>query len=482
MLLLTPLYIRFLGVESYGLIGFYLSWIAILSILDTGISAAAGREIAWLEARPEEKWKIPVLLRSVETVYWGIVLILGLGILAGASVFGEGWFQAKSLPPAVIRDALMLMAISLVIQVPSGLYTGGLMSLQRQVECSSLLALFGTIRGFGAIIVLWKISPDIRAFFLWQIAASALQTVSIRWLLWKRVRIDRNPAKFSIDMLHSVKAFAGGMILITSIGIVMSQADKMILSRMVSLEAFGFYMLAWAVASGLQRIAVPLIQAFGPRFTELVSKGDELRLARQVRLASQLMGALILPPAALIIFLSKPILFVWTGKEIVAAGASQILPIMVAGTALCACSYPALSVLYSKKRLKPVVGVNLVSLIVLLPFLMAIVFRFGVIGAASYWALYTFILYISYRAYGLKGLPGAGFFSLILQDFIIPCIVSLGVAGIAGYFLSRVEGKLNFVILLGLALLIGWAAALSVCKDLFNVIKEKIRSKIIRSL
>jgi len=120
MLALTPLYIFFLGVESYGLIGFYLSWIAIVGILDTGISATAVREIAWLAARPEEKHRIPVLIRSLEVVYWGVILILGVGILAGAWFFGAGWFHLKDLQPGVVREVMMLMAVSLVVQVPQG--------------------------------------------------------------------------------------------------------------------------------------------------------------------------------------------------------------------------------------------------------------------------------------------------------------------------------------------------------------------------
>ena len=477
MLLLTPLYIMFLGVESYGLIGFYLSWIAILGILDTGISAAAGREIAWLAARPEEKQKIPVLLRSVEAVYWGAVLILGLGILVGASLFGSGWFQTRALSPELVRDALMLMALSLVAQVPSGLYIAGLMGLQRQVECSGLLALFGTVRGVGTVVVLWKICPDIRAFFLWQFVACVLQTGVMRWLLWKRVHVDQCPVRFSAGALQSVKVFAGGMILITAIGIVLTQADKIILSRMVSLEALGFYMLAWAAASGLSRVATPLIQAFAPHFTELISKGADEVLAKQVCLASQLMSVLILPPAALVMFLSKPIIFAWTGNAAVAAGTSPILTVMVVGTALSTCSYPALSILYSRKWFRPVVIVNLASLIVLLPLLIVAVVHFGAIGAASCWALYGLILYIVYQTCGLKGLPKTGVITSMLRDFVAPCAISLAAAGIAGYLLSNVGGKLFFFTLLGIALIVGWFAALVVCKDLLNIIIKKLERK-----
>ncbi len=474
LLLLTPLYVVFLGVESYGLIGFYLSWVAILGILDTGISATAVQEIAWLAARPEEKGKIPALLRSMEIVYWGIVLILGAGILVWAWVFGAGWFQTKDLPPEFVREALMLMAVSLVVQVPSGLYIGGLMGLQRQAECSGLVALFGTVRGFGAVVVLWKIYPDIRAFFLWQIAANALQTGTIRWLLWKRIRIDRYPARFSVETLHSVKRFAGGMILITTLSLVMTQADKLILSRLVSLEVFGFYMLAWAVASGLSRVATPLIQAFGPHFTELVSKGGGEALATKVRLASQLMSVLILPPAALIVVLSEPILMAWMGNPIVAEGAAPILAIMVVGTVLSACSYPALSVLYSRKQLRPVVAINLIALIALLPLLVVAVVRFGVMGAAFCWGLYGLTQYIAYQ---VCGLPKAGLISSILRDFVAPCGVSFAVAGMAGYMLSDVEGRMAFAALLGLGLLVGWFATLLVCKDLLNIVVERLQWK-----
>ena len=68
LLVFTPIYISFLGMESYALIGLHLTLISIIGVLDTGISATAGRDLAWLMARPEEKNKIPDLLISLELV------------------------------------------------------------------------------------------------------------------------------------------------------------------------------------------------------------------------------------------------------------------------------------------------------------------------------------------------------------------------------------------------------------------------------
>ena len=84
----------------------------------------------------------------------------------GPGFLGQDGLRLKSLSPDQIRSVLMLMAISLVVQVPSGLYIGGLMGLQRQVECSVLLTIFGTLRGLGSVVVLWFVSSDLYAFFV----------------------------------------------------------------------------------------------------------------------------------------------------------------------------------------------------------------------------------------------------------------------------------------------------------------------------
>lgn len=475
--LLTPVYVWFLGVESYGLIGFYLSWVSILGVLDAGISSTASREMSWLAARPEEKGKIPSLLLSLEVVYWGIILLFGTVILVGAGLLGAEWFQTKDLDPVVIKQALMLMAVSLVVQVPSGLYVSGMMGLQRQVECSGLLGLFGTIRGFGAVLVLWLIKPDIRLFFIWHLVISALQTGVIRWFLWKVVSMEEHPAKFSLEILRSVKGFAGGMILITALSILITQADKMILSRMVSMEAFGYYMLAWTVVSGFSRISGPLTQAFYPRFTELVSKLDNDGLSTQFRLVSQLMNVLVLPPSAAIIFLSQPIIFVWTGDQSIAEGVSPILNIMVIGAVLAASSYPAACVLFSKKHLKPVITINLICIIVLLPSLILMVNYFGAMGGAIIWSLYGFILYISYQAWGGREMPKENFLLSILKDFVFPAVISFAFIGILSPLLNGVEGKIAFIIQLSLVLVVGWILALLVCKDLFKIVLEKLEWK-----
>lgn len=472
-LLVTPIYVRLLGVESYGLIGFYTSWIAVLGILDTGISATAMRELAWLEARPDDQRRIPSLIRSLEIAYWAAILLVGVLMLVGVAALGAQWFDTRQLPSDVVHRALVLMVISLVLQVPSGLYIGGLIGLQRQVECATFVALLGTVRSAGAVILL-MLHPDIETFFTWQIVVSVLQTGTMRWSLWKKIGA-KGEARFSRAALSSVRGFASQMTLLTALSVVLTQGDKMILSRLIPLRDFGLYMLAWTVASGLSRVSTPLIQAFAPRFTELVSKNAQADLSRQVRMASRLMSSLILPPAALLALLARPILLLWTGDRGIADNAAAILPVLVIGTAMSASSYPALSLLYSQNRLKPVLAVNVVAVIVLLPALFIAVQWFGPIGAAFCWMAYGVAVYVAYHIASLQTLPNVGRVSAALRDVLLPAASSLGVAVIASYWSSRAETTTQTAQVVAAALVTGWAVAFLVSGDAGPILRGTFR-------
>jgi O-antigen/teichoic acid export membrane protein len=179
----------------------------------------------------------------------------------------------------------------------------------------------------------------------------------------------------------------------------------------------------------------------------------------------------------LAVFLAEPILLVWLGNPTVAAGAAPILAILVVGMMLIACSYPALSILYSKNQLRPVIAVNLSSLIVLLPLMVWAALRFGVLGAAFCWGLFGLILFVSYRIYGLRGLSKEGVFVSSLRDFAIPCATAFALAGIVGHWLATLESKVAFVVLLILGLAFSWIATCLVCKDLRFILMEKMKWK-----
>ena len=141
----------------------------------------------------------------------------------------------------------------------------------------------------------------------------------------------------------------------------------------------------------------------------------------------------------------------------IAEGVAPILSVMALGTVFASASFPALSVLYSRKRLRPVVAVSLIYLVVLLPLLILAVVYFGVMGAAYIWGLYGFILYVAFQFYGLQGLPNTGLFSSgdherLQAHFILEPLFNC-------------SGSSH----------IGEDSALLVCKDLRKILMDKWR-------
>ena len=47
----VPLYLKFLGIEAYGLVGFYSTLLGVLAFADMGFTATLNREMARLSVR-----------------------------------------------------------------------------------------------------------------------------------------------------------------------------------------------------------------------------------------------------------------------------------------------------------------------------------------------------------------------------------------------------------------------------------------------
>src|ERR1700751_6102411 len=77
-LVCIPLYIKFMGVEAYGLVGFYLMLQAMLQVLDLGLSPTMNREMARYSVQTEKTDEARDLVRTLEIGYWLIGLMIGL--------------------------------------------------------------------------------------------------------------------------------------------------------------------------------------------------------------------------------------------------------------------------------------------------------------------------------------------------------------------------------------------------------------------
>src|SRR5688572_31067380 len=75
----VPVYVHYLGIEAYGIIGFYIATQALMQLLDMGLSPTINREVARCAAlgKPADAAN---LLHTLSFVYWVIAIIIGISI------------------------------------------------------------------------------------------------------------------------------------------------------------------------------------------------------------------------------------------------------------------------------------------------------------------------------------------------------------------------------------------------------------------
>lgn len=329
-----PLYIRFIGIEAYGLIGFFLSLMSILSLLDLGLGTALNREFANCSAKSGNEQRMHDLLCTLERAYWLIGIAIAIAMAAVAPLIVAYWISPQQLAGETVIEALILMSISVAFQWPRALYSGGMMGLQKQVSLNVLLCTTGTINSVGGVFVLWFVSPTIHALIIWSMLVSIADIIITRLMLLRSLSPAPLRPSFSRALLKDIWRFAAGMTGVTILSVILSQLDKVILAKVLTLEAFGYYNIAWRVASGLFSLINPVSAAFFPRYSQLLLLNEKEELARLYHRGCQLMSVVVLPIAVVLVFYSGEFLLLWTQDVAVATNSGTMLALLCAGTAV----------------------------------------------------------------------------------------------------------------------------------------------------
>lgn len=393
---LIPFYLKFLGIESYGLVGFFVILQSVTALLDMGISTTLNREMARVSVQQGKAQEQRDMLRTLETVYWSLSLCAGIVIFLMAPVISRHWVNPQSISVTTLQNTFRLIGLAIALQFPSSFYQGGLMGLQQQVLVNAILVVMATLRGVGAVLVLWLISPTIEAFFVWQIVVNGVQACVNMFVLWRSLPASDSRPRFRVRLLRDVWRFSAYVSGNAIVGVLLSQLDKVILIKMLPLENFGYYTLAWSMAAALWAIIVPINNALFPQFVQLFEKNDEAPLAGLFHRASQVMTVALIPTAVVFVLFSKEILLAWTGSQAVAEQTYVLASLLVIGVSLNGISSVPANVAYAFGWPQLVMYVNLGQAIILLPAIVILVPSYGAVGAAVIWVVlnstYLFVM------------------------------------------------------------------------------------------
>ena len=440
--LLVPVYLHYLGVEAYGLIGGFYAVISFIGLLDLGLSATIKREVALRNATEEKLLTIPDLLRTTEIIYWctGTVILLLMVLLA--QPISTQWINAENIDLATVKWAVIILGLTVAIRWPVTTYRGTLIALEKQVQLNILEGALKTFRELGAVLILVMISPTIIAFLLWQAFIAVLEVFLMMVFAWRNVPTIKNRANFKIEILKEIWQFAAGISWTTIVSIILAQIDKILLSKFVSLEQFGYYMLASTLAQKLSIILQPFVVTISPKLIALAVQPDETKLINFFHKSSLFISIAITPIASTLIFFAPTILGLWTQSPEVAVQASNILAMLTFGTMLD--SLYNISYQIQLAIGKPQIGAifNSCSVILVIPAMLYIVPQLQLFGAALIKTVVNILYYLVLSRITHRYILHQEHRRWLIQDTLIPILMCFTVFFIVSQLQILVADKL----------------------------------------
>ena len=162
---MVPLYIRIMGAEAYGLVGFFSMLQVWFSLLDFGLTPTVARETARFKGAAITAVEYLRLIRALEIVFLSVAVVGCLAIFVAAGYIATDWLKSEFLASEEIRRSVQLMAFAISMRWMCGLYRGTISGSERLVFLSVFSSAIASLRFVAVIPLLAYVDARPTTFF-----------------------------------------------------------------------------------------------------------------------------------------------------------------------------------------------------------------------------------------------------------------------------------------------------------------------------
>jgi O-antigen/teichoic acid export membrane protein len=408
---------RQLGADAFGLILFaQTASFVLMGMFDLGISSTIVREVA---AHFEtDRAYVAELLRTGTSIYWAAYLTLAAIVMATAPALANHWVNLRTIDAASATQLVRVLFLGALLTLPRSLYASLFRGLQAMgvnnvIESSAL-----AIQQLGMIVIL-ALGGGVFSVGVWFSASYLLSVLAYLVVAARVVPASALAPGYSATAVRRNLTFSLHMMSTSSLGMLLGQIDKVLVSKLMPIGALGTYGFAATLVAGVARVTSSIVLAAFPSFSDLFHRVDHAALLAQYRKVHALVTFGTAPLFAALTFAGLPLLtYVFNG--------STARMLMVPLVVLCLASYlnATLSAPYilSLAVGRPQIAArqNFLALFLIVPVAVSLTLWLGLVGAAASWLVYQLFGY----AYGLPRicreclqLPVRAWYGNILRHF-----------------------------------------------------------------
>lgn len=464
-ILMVPTYIRLMGVEAYGLVGFFSMLQVWFSLLDFGLTPTVARETARYRGGAISAIEYRQLVRALELVFVFVAIVGCVVIFISAEFIATDWLKSSILAKPEVMRSVQLMAFAISMRWMCGLYRGTISGSERLVFLSGYSSFVASMRFIGVVPILVYVDAKPTTFFAFQLSVGTIELLGLVLFSTRLLpRVASSSHRGVIASVRPILRFSATIAFTTAVWAVITQTDKLVLSRILPLGEYAYFTLAVMVASGVLMLGGPVSAAILPRLARLEAQGDHKSLIAVYRQATQFVAIVAGSAAVTIAFCAEPLLAAWTGDQGLARAAAPILVLYAVGNGVMTVSAFPYYLQYAKGDLRLHLIGNAVFVVMLIPTVVLVSEKFGGIGAGWVWLLLNAILFVAWLPMvHRKFEPGLN--RLWYSKDTTAIFIAIG---LSGWGLSKVipraptrVGEVGYVALFGAVVLLAGGAASS---------------------
>ncbi|MDH5325935.1 MAG: oligosaccharide flippase family protein [Gammaproteobacteria bacterium] len=440
-ILAFPLYIKYMGAEAYGLVGFFSILQAWFNLLDLGLSPTVSRETARFRAGLVSPLEYRRLYRSLGCIFLCIALMGATGLLIASPNIATGWLNAEKIPADIVLISVQIMAVSVAIRWVCSFYKGLITGFEGLVWLGGFNSLVATFRFVGVLPVMWYFGFTVMVFFTHQLIVAVFELS----VLWVKSRIILPQLKSGVEIgwswspVRPLIKFSMTIAFTASIWLMVTQADKLVLSGILSLADYGVFSLAILVASAINVVGGPISSAILPRMTKLEAEQNKREVLRIYRQATQIVAITAGSISLTMAFCSKSLLVAWTGDYSLSISAAPILVLYAVGNGMLAISVFPYYLQYSRGNLRLHLVGHLILLLLLIPAIVVAAINYGAIGAGYVWVVVNLVYLTIWVAVVHSKLEPGLHLSWLTKDFLVIVMPAAAI----GYVVHLLELEFN---------------------------------------
>jgi O-antigen/teichoic acid export membrane protein len=386
-LLAIPFYLRLMGEEAYGLVGFYFVLQVWMQLLDLGVSPALGRQLSRFRAGALPLQDAVSLLGAAEAFCLLAGLAAGTACFLSTDWLAHHWLGRSRLPTREIDLTLRLAGCLLVFRWLAGFYQTALVGLERQIAVNAVALIGGIARNACAVAGLILVSHSPTVFFAAWAGITFLEAVTNKLLLLRALPRTGVRWRRGTRLLTKEFGFAAGVTLSYAITTAVGQVDKLTLSHTLPLGDFGVFSLVISICAGISLIVPPTVQAFQPRLTTLSALGRRTEFVEVYRLSISLIIVMAAGLAGTIAAWPDLVVYAWTGSHEVATRLAPTLTLFALGSGIASFLYLPYVLQFAHGLIRLHVIGTLIFGTLWIPAAVWAAVTFGTVGAGAVWFL-----------------------------------------------------------------------------------------------